>query len=154
MAEALISARVNESQIAAMTRRLERFADALDDMTPANREASIAMYGFTIRNFDGQGALQGGWAPLAPSTIRQKARIGKQVPLVRSGALRAGFTSFYSRDNAGVGNELSYSRYHHEGTGRLPQRELLPRREAVLDIGLRVYGAYVDRKTREANSGI
>lgn len=142
---------LNEAQLAAATRRLEAFARAMGDMTPANREASIALYGFTLRNFDRQGGLQGGWAPLAESTIRQKQRIGKEQPLVRTGHMRAGFTSFYSRDNAGVGNEVTYSRYHHEGTSRLPKRELLPSRENVLQIGLKVYGQYVAREARKAN---
>lgn len=142
---------VNEAQRRAVERRLEQFARAMENPIEANREASIALYGFTIRNFQQQGALQGGWQPLAPSTIRQKQRIGKEQPLVRSGHMRAGFTSFYSRDNAGVGNEVSYSRFHHEGTSRLPQRELLPRRDAVLQIGINVYGKYVERKVREAN---
>jgi phage gpG-like protein len=142
---------INEAQRRAVEQRLERFARDIQSPVEANREASIALYGFTLRNFDQQGGLQGGWAPLAPSTIRQKERIGKQQPLVRSGHMRAGFTSFYSRDNAGVGNEVSYSRFHHEGTARLPQRELLPRRDAVLQIGINVYGKYVERKVREAN---
>lgn len=147
----LVSIEMNEAQYAAAARRLEGFARAMADLTPANREASIAMYGFTIRNFDRQGGLQGGWAPLAPSTIRQKQRAGKEVPLVRSGHLRAGFTSFYSRENAGVGNEVSYSKFHHEGTGRMPKRELLPRRDVVAQIGLKVYGNYVEREARKAN---
>lgn len=147
----LVSVTLNEQQRAAVERRLERFAVALTDPTPANREASIAMYGFTLRNFDRQGGLQGGWAPLAPSTIRQKQRIGKETPLVRSGALRASFTSFYSRDNAGVGNELSYSKFHQDGTARMPQRELMPQRDKVLEIGLKVYGNYVQREARKAN---
>jgi phage gpG-like protein len=151
MVQPFVTAKLNEAQLAAANRRLDQFARAMDDQTPANREASIAMYGFTLRNFDRQGALQGGWKPLAASTIRQKQRIGKEQPLVRSGHMRAGFTSFYSRDNAGVGNEVSYSRFHHEGTSRLPQRLLLPTRENVLQIGLKVYGNYVSREARKAN---
>lgn len=145
---------LNEAQLRAANRRLEHFAREIAAPIEAHREASIAMFGFTMRNFDRQGALQGGWRPLAPSTIRQKERIGKEVPLVRTGHMRAGFNSFYSRDNAGVGNEVTYSRFHHEGTAKLPQRELLPRREAVLQIGLKVYGNFVQRKAREANGGV
>lgn len=153
MVAPLVSAELNERQVALLNQRLERFARSISDLTPANREASIALYGWTIRNFDRQGGLQGGWAPLAPSTIRQKQRIGKQVPLVRTGALRANFTSFFSRDNAGVGNQLGYSRFQHEGTATIPSRELLPRRETVLEIGIRVYDQYVRRQVREANGG-
>lgn len=151
MADPLVTAKLNEVQLAAVNRRLEGFASAIRDLTPANREASIALYGFTIRNFDRQGALQDRWAPLAPSTVKQKQRIGKEVPLVRSGAMRAAFTSFYSRDNAGVGNELSYSKFHHEGTSTLPQRTLLPDCENTLKIGLKVYDQYVQREARKAN---
>lgn len=151
MADPFVSAKLNEAQLVALNRRLERFAGAMNDQTPANREASIALYGFTLRNFDRQGSLQGGWTPLAPSTIRQKQRIGKEQPLVRTGHMRAGFTSFYSRDNAGVGNEITYSKFHHEGNDRLPQRTLLPDRENTLKIGLKVYGQYVEREARKAN---
>ena len=151
MAEPFVSAKVNEAQLAAANWRLDQFARAMDEPTQANREASIALYGFMLRNFDRQGALQGGWRPLAESTIRQKQRIGKEVPLVRTGHMRAGFTSFYSRDNAGVGNAVRYSLFQHEGTGRIPPRELLPNRENVLQIGLKVYGQYVSREARKAN---
>lgn len=152
MVAPLVSAQLNEQQLRRLNQRLERFARAIDDMTPANREASIALYGFTLRNFNQQGGLQSAWTPLHPRTVKEKARIGKQVPLVRTGALRAGFTSFYSRDNAGVGNELEYSKYHHFGTQHLPRRELLPTRENVLRIGIKVYGQYVQRQTRLANA--
>lgn len=131
--------------------RLERFAAAMRDPTPANRQASIALYGWTLRNFDRQGGIGVPWAPLHPKTVRQKQKIGKEQPLVRTGQLRANFTQGYSRDNAFVGNKISYSKFHHEGTSRLPQRELLPRREVVLDIGLKVYGQYVAREAAKAN---
>lgn len=147
-----VSAEVNERQVRAMNRKLERFAGAMADTTPANREASIALYGWTIRNFDRDGGLQGGWTPLHPRTVKEKAKIGKQKMLVRTGELRANFTQFYSRENAGVGNQLELSKYHHFGTKNMPRRELLPRRGVVLEIGLKVYGQYVARKTREANA--
>lgn len=148
----VVSVELDENQLRAMNRKLERFADSIARPIEANRQASIALYGWTIRNFDRQGALQGGWAPLRPSTVRQKARIGKQVPLVRSGHMRSGFTQFYSNENAGVGNEVSYSKYHHFGTSKMARRELLPRRDVVLQIGLKVYGAYVQRQVARANA--
>lgn len=148
----VVSAELNEQQLRAMNRKLERFADSIEHPIEANRQASIALYGWTIRNFDRQGALQGGWAPLKPRTVREKARIGKQVPLVRSGHMRSGFTQFYSDENAGVGNEVSYSKYHHFGTKHMARRELLPRRDVVLQIGLKVYGAYVERQVARANA--
>jgi phage gpG-like protein len=148
----VISAQVDEAQLRAMNRKLERFAESIERPIEANRQASIALYGWTIRNFDRQGALQGGWAPLKPRTVKEKARIGKQVPLVRSGHMRSGFTQFYSDENAGVGNEVSYSKYHHFGTSKMARRELLPRRDVVLQIGLKVYDAYVKRQVARANA--
>lgn len=65
MAESPVTVKLNAAQLAAAERRLERFAHAMNDLTPANREASIALYGFTLRNFDRQGGLQGAWTPLA-----------------------------------------------------------------------------------------
>jgi phage gpG-like protein len=147
----VVSAQLDEAQLRAMNRKLEQFAESIARPIEANRQASIALYGWTIRNFDRQGGLQGGWAPLRPNTIRDKARIGKQVPLVRNGHMRSGFTQFYSEENAGVGNEVSYSKYHHFGTEKMARRELLPRRDVVLQIGLRVYGAYVQRQVARAN---
>jgi phage gpG-like protein len=149
---AVVSVEMNEEQLGNLNRRLERFADSIERPIEANRQASIALYGWTLRNFNQQGALQGGWAPLAPRTIIQKARIRKEVPLVRSGALRSNFTQFYSDDNAGVGNQLRYSRFHHDGTEHIPQRELLPRRDVVLRIGIRVYEAYIARQVARANN--
>lgn len=147
-----VSVELNEDQLRSMNRKLERFAESIARPIEANRQASIALYGWTIRNFDRQGSFQGGWASLRPSTIRQKMRIGKEVPLVRSGHMRDGFTQFYSNDNAGVGNEVEYSKFHHFGTSKMARRELLPRRDVVLQIGLKVYGAYVDRQVARANA--
>lgn len=149
---AVVSIEMDEEQLRSLNHRLERFADSIERPIEANRQASIALYGWTLRNFNQRGTLQGGWAPLAPRTIVQKARIRKEVPLVRSGAMRSGFTQFYSNDNAGVGNEVRYSRFHHEGTEHIPRRELLPRRDVVLRIGIRVYEAYIARQVARANA--
>lgn len=148
----VMSIEVNEDQLRTMNRRLESFAQSIAKPIEANRQASIALYGWTVRNFDKQGGLQGGWAPLRPRTIKQKAKIGKEVPLVRTGHMRSGFTQFYSDDNAGVGNEVEYSKFHHGGTANIPRRELLPRRDVVLQIGLKVYGAYVARQVAKVNA--
>lgn len=147
----MVEAGINQQQLAAMERKLERFARAIARPTEANREASVALYGFVARNFQREGSLVGGWAPLAPATVRQKARIGKERMLVRSGALKGSFVPFHSDVQAGVGSELEYSKYQHDGTATIPPRQLLPNREQTLDIGLRVYGQFVERKVAEAN---
>jgi phage gpG-like protein len=148
----MIETRVTAKSQEAFERKLRKFEGRLRDRTPANRQVSVQMYAWTIRNFDREGALLGGWSPLAPKTVREKSRIGKQKMLVRTGALRNSLVPFYSNDNAGIGSELEYSEYHQKGTDDLPKREMLPTREVVQEIGLKVYNAYVARATREANS--
>lgn len=125
----------------------------MEDTTQPNRQASIAMYGWLIRNYDREGATIGGWAPLSPRTIAEKKKLGKEKMLVRSGAMRQSFVPFHTKDNAGVGSELSYSKAHEDGnpSRNLPARPMLPPREVVLDIGIRVYGQYVAREARKAN---
>lgn len=134
--------------------RLDGFRRSMADTTPANRQASIAMYGWLIRNYDKEGAAIGGWHPLAPYTIREKKRIGKEKMLVRTGALRQSFVPFHTAENAGVGSEISYSKAHEEGVPdrNLPARPMLPPRDVVLDIGVKVYGQYVARQVAKANA--
>lgn len=134
--------------------KLNRLAGQLKDFTVPNRALSIQLYGLVIKNYDSQGSLVGGWAPLAESTIERKRRAGKEQMLVWSGALRASFLpgSFYDSKRAGVGSQIVYSEFHQEGTDRMPQRELLPRGDQVLDAALKIYGFYVERQVKEANA--
>ena len=143
-----------DADIARLNRRLERFAKEIRDATQPNREASIAMYGATIRNFDKQGADFGRWEPLKPATIREKERIGKERMLVRTGHLRQGFVPSYTADNARVRNEVEYAAAHQYGVpeNNLPARNMLPDRRSVLDIGIKVYTRHVQRQVRQANS--
>lgn len=146
-----ISAGVNQRNVRAFEKRLERFLGEMANPTTANRQASVQLYGWCIRNFDTEGGLVGGWVGLAPATIHQKERLGKEKMLVRTGTLRSGFEGFYSRENAGVRNDTEYAVFHHEGTRNMPRRELLPRRSVVLQICLEVYGNYVARAAKRAN---
>lgn len=138
----------------AAARRLERAIASLKDRRQANRQVTVALYSWAIRNFDRGGALVGGWPPLAERTVREKERIGKQRIMVRTGELRQGFNTSYSNDDARIGNDVPYSVYHDSAeprTSNLPRRQLLPSRDVVLDIGLRVYNAYIAKVTKSAN---
>jgi len=150
----VIDATISGKSIQEVNRRLDRFQAAMEDTTQPNRQASIAMYGWLIRNYDREGALIGGWAPLHPKTVAEKKELGKERMLVRSGALRQSYVPFYTKENAGVGSELIYSKPHQEGNParNLPARPMLPSREVVLDIGIRVYGDYVRRQVKVANA--
>lgn len=144
-------AEMNQAQLKAVQKRLTRFLERMKDRTAANREVSIQLYSWFARNYDTQGASVGGWAPLAESTVREKQRIGKTRMLIRSGQTRASFAPFYTAENAGVGSESEIARFLHEGTKRMPARELLPPREVTNDIGLKIYNKYVEREVERAN---
>jgi phage gpG-like protein len=149
----MITAAINGKNIQDVIRRLNGFQAAMADATLPNRQASIAMYGWLIRNYDREGAAIGGWAPLSPKTIAEKKKIGKEKMLVRTGALRQSFLPFHSKENAGVGSDIVYSERHEKGdpSSNLPARPMLPPREVVLDIGLKVYSLYVAREAKKAN---
>lgn len=147
-----VRARVNASQV---TTALEAATARVRDLEPANRMASIALYGWTMRNFDSQGTADQNngipWAPLAPATIKQKKRIGKEQMLVRTGNLRMSFNPFYDAKVAGVGAQASafagekgdYAQYLHEGTSNMPARNLLPTQGIATEIGIKIYGDHL-----------
>jgi len=68
-----------------------------------------------------------------------------------TGHLRQSFEPFSDEDEAGVGARASfgvnYATVHEEGSedGRIPQRKMLPSEAQALEIGVRVYGFYVER---------
>lgn len=142
MIEAGLSPQGKEA-LAAAEAKFKRVAGSVANRQPANRRASVALYGWIIRDYDQEGGLIGGWAPLAPSTVKRKAAAGKERMLVWSGRLRNSFRSFYDNDVAGAGSDVTYSEFHEEGTSRIPQRSMLPPRDVALDIGIEVYDQYI-----------
>ncbi len=130
---------------------LSRAASKLRDRRIPNRAIGVKLHQWFTDNFDRDGGKVGGWPPLAASTIARKKRFGKEKMLVISGRLKNSFVQFSDNDRVGIGSEVPYSKFHQEGTKRLPRRELLPRRADVEDIGLKVYNFYVSRIAAEAN---
>jgi phage gpG-like protein len=91
------------------------------------------------------------WAPLKPSTLKEKKRKGySSTPLIRTGHYRQSFRSFYDNDGAGVGSEVPYSKYHETGTQHLPARPALPPRDVALDFAVKIYDRWVAGIAREA----
>ena len=77
----------------------------------------------------------GTWQPLASETLRRKRHIGAPLkPMIRTGSLLAessdptpvaagpGFAAF-GIDDTGI---KYWARFHQRGTGRLPQRQVVP----------------------------
>lgn len=142
-----VVARISEVQS-----RVDQAAREIADLRVPNKRFGTYIYGLTVKAFDAQGKAEGWepWAPLLPATIVEKNRIGKEVPLVRTGELRTGFVP-ESGENPGVGNTVRHARYFEEGTDTMPRRQLLPSREFFLKTALKVYNQYVGEVTRRAN---
>lgn len=131
------------------------FSDAYDTVR-ANRQVSVYLYGWVIRNFNSGGRLQTPvWKPLAESTRQQKARQGYSLqPLLRTGHLRQSFAPFADAQVAGVGARASfgvdYAQVHQEGGGRVPQRDMLPPRDDALRYAVKVYQLQIETARRGA----
>jgi hypothetical protein len=139
---------VEAKELKKLEAKLDNFLEKIRRPEQANREASIQLYQFVIKNIDTGGRLVGGWAPLAPATIREKQRIGKEKPLIRTGQLRNSFVPFSSVDNGGVKSDLDYAADHEEGRPErnLPQRKLLPTQTQASKIGVKVYRDFIRRE--------
>lgn len=118
----------------------ERAREARQAIVTANKKASVRLYQFVLRNFQDEGALVGGWVPLAPSTIAYKQEHGYSRMLQNTGNLRASFLPYADDKIARVGSPLAYSAAHDQGTARIPQRRLLPNEEDVQPMVLEIYG--------------
>lgn len=118
----------------------ERAQESRQAVVVANKKASIVLYQWVLRNFQGEGSEAGGWEPLAPSTIAYKEEHGYSRLLQNTGALRASFLPYSDENVALVGSPLAYSAAHEEGTGRVPQRRLLPNAEEAQAMVMPIYG--------------
>jgi phage gpG-like protein len=116
------------------------------DFEAGHREVAIALDAWMRRNFQGDGAMVGGWAPLAPSTIKRKEKAGKTKMLYWSGRLFQSFYATGSKREAVAGARVPYARYHQEGTSRMPARPILPTKEEATRIGREVF----ERRIRDA----
>jgi hypothetical protein len=130
-------------KLARLIARLDKAEREFSDTLTPHKQIGIAVYGTAIRAFDKQGRVSGWqkWAPLAESTKKQKRKLGKSKPLVRTGTLRAGFDWEATRANVRLHNDVEYAKYHQDGTVRIPARQLLPSREVFLGIAVKIYEA-------------
>ena len=118
----------------------ERAQEMRQSITVSNKKASVVLYQWVLNNFQGEGELAGGWLPLSEATVKWKQERGYSRMLQNTGALRASFLP-YSDDNiALVGSPLWYAEQHDEGSGRVPQRKLLPTAEQAQEMVMPIYG--------------
>jgi phage gpG-like protein len=121
-----------------VNRRLLRFEDDVQDAIPAFREMAKLIRGSVYRQFYSDGAYaSGGWVPLAPSTVAEKARRGLDPRILRAtgklfGSLTSGDPGHVERMGPRefvYGTTVPYAKFHQRGTRRMPRRPPLELRD-------------------------
>lgn len=111
-------------------RQLQRLVLFLSDLRSFWPKVVPLFVGWMGRQFDTEGSFAGArWAPLAPSTVDRKARLGLRPQILQAtGALR-GAASRPSRKATPRSLTLTITDpklpFHQEGTSRMPARPLI-----------------------------
>lgn len=143
-----ITISTNSNEIA---KRFGVLAAKVRDSSPAYKALAVQLYGDTQRNFSSEGdTFMDRWAPLAESTLKQKARLGYTQPLVRTGWLRDTSWWDFSYSYAVIGYAADYASYLHGGTERMPARRLLPTQDWGKQRGVEVFEFYYKLSIKEA----
>lgn len=114
----------------------------LKDSHPVMMRVSVYLDQWVQRNFKSEGGNVGSWTPFkyggrittkAKATGKSDGRyINASAKLLQdAGHLRISFLPGVREGEAYIGSDLPYSRYHEEGTAKLPQRRMLPNQDDV-----------------------
>lgn len=116
--------------VAELDRVLGMFHSRVDNFKAPLQQSANLILSDVQTNFDTQGALAGGWQPLAQGTIKGRIRAGFGAGpiLQRTGALRKSFYSLVDEKKALVSSHSPYFAYHQS---RMP-RAKLPRRVMLI----------------------
>lgn len=122
-----------------LSRNLRGIETSLKDFKkPLTRIAKSLVKSFGGEVFDTQGAVIGErWKRLSPYTVAQKARLGFPADtLVRTGAMKKGFKSVVTSDQAVIGNTQDYFRYHQSNKPRshIPRRVMMKLNENMKEM--------------------
>ncbi len=74
------------------------------------------------------------WAGLKPATVREKARIGKEKILQRTGNLKKSLNYNPSKGKVEIGYGIKYSVFHQLGTKNMVARKILPTESSEIDM--------------------
>ncbi len=111
--------------------RLDNFKTSAKNLQPVFDEFGQYMLRSIDRNFQSEGRPDA-WKPLAPSTVRQRIRLGfggSHPILQRSGKLRGGFRTQTDKSFLRIVNNVPYFKYHQQDDG---QGNKMPRRIMVI----------------------
>ena len=133
-------------------RDLLGFADRSADVQPAMEQALDLVRESASEQFESAGAHgSGGWAPLAPSTVARKARLGLNPGILRETTFLefslagsgSGNIAIARKDGADYGTTAPYAKFHMEGTSRMPARPPLQLTEGERRDIIRIVQRYV-----------
>lgn len=130
----------------AAVKRLRQYATLVGNWRVANKKIAIQLYGWVLRNYETEGSLVGGWAPIARATAKGKSRKGySERILLRTGVLKNNYAFYSNEQEAGAGNKISYSLFHEEGVPKrgLPPRRQMPAADDMTKVAEEVLGFHV-----------
>lgn len=113
-----------------LERTLDRFANNVEDATPAWDAIADRLVHVERRQFASEGkSSSGGWAPLSPKYAAWKAQhypgqpiLQREGHLVRSLTRRPLGIERIEPQEAWLGSAVTYGAYHQRGAGNLPRR--------------------------------
>lgn len=128
----------NETEIAKLrvvSRRIRMIGVRAENYMPVGRKVAQVIAKSNRRQFQTRGSYYGTpWRPLAPSTLKDKARHGfTSRPLVRTGDLKRSFTRVpfpiqeITKTSIRVGSDNRVARWQQYGTHLRGRRHIPPR---------------------------
>lgn len=143
----------NDSLNKAKAKLAEARKQMVDLSNPISK-AAVFLDQWVQRNFKGEGAKVGGWAPFAPATLRwielyDPERSPAKL-LQKTSYLKTSFLPFTSKNQAGIGSDVPYSKTHNEGLGHVPERRMLPKYKEVIKDVNRIMRNHVKESLRAA----
>lgn len=134
----------------------------ISDLSEPFQQIADGLETDNMLNMTGEGILYaGGWAPLASSTISEKARAGYggQPILVRTGELAqslaggSGSVKQVTPTSLTVGTDDPIAKYHQYGTRKMPQRKIIGLSFAARSQVVRVLADYIRLLAAKAGLG-
>ena len=111
-----------------LRKRLEALA-AQPSVRDGIEQAGARYMAFAARQFDANSTGGGDWPGLSPATKRSRRgrvfSILKDTGLLRNSLSAARYETDKIRGGIKVGTGVEYARYHQDGAGNLPKREII-----------------------------
>jgi phage virion morphogenesis protein len=108
---------------------MDQVLSFVEKLSSLQLDPMLTLIGNTVRNqtvrriqYEKTDPLGGGWAPLAPSTVKGK---GNGNILVDTGTLSGSIGFQVSGNSVSVGTNVFYGKYHQGGTSKMPMRRFL-----------------------------